>query len=230
MIRVSIEKIKDVKKIFFDIDPDEIFSFMKDHVEKNKGTIDQSEKALEGFNHPELTQELKLKALQELQLGPFLIHLMFLVLGEPNLCIVYNNKDFCSWFVMGSADQGINETSKEIILNLINESFVVVNLKKIVDRIFQKQSLKRNDAFIIDFLTPQERKIIEKIRSSNAKEITISFTDNIPVNIKVTRNQIQQEHLNKIARYLKKGKYENIQFKTRNGQLISYTETEIEKL
>jgi hypothetical protein len=159
---------------------------------------------MSSYNNPDLTDDLKGQLVNQFQFGPFLMILMTLVVTDQNICIVYNNSDFISFLLMGSGDKIARKANEEVFPNLINDSFIVVNLRKVVNKLFQKPKLRHNDDFIIDFLLPKEKIIFDHIRSSNAKEIVISFDQNHePTHIKVNRNQISKEILNKVARYLK---------------------------
>jgi DNA-binding transcriptional MerR regulator len=228
---VSFEKIKEIKNACFTVDADEIISFLKKGVQESKDLIDQKEEILAGYEYATVHPDIKLQFVQRFQMSPFLFTLLYLVLKDPNLCIVYNNNEFCSFFVLGEGGKDFQKVNQRVIQNLVNDSFVTLNLRKIVDKIFQKPGLRHNDDFILEFLSPGEKIIIDEIRNSNAKEITISFDEeNVPTYIKVKRNRITEETLNKVARYLKKGNYQNIEFTTRDGQLIQYSEKDIIKL
>jgi DNA-binding transcriptional MerR regulator len=221
---VSIEKINSVKKALFDVDPEELFPFLQNALQAFPGQIDKRESILSAYTHPDLTKEIRAQAVQELQLSPFLLYSMVVVLTKQNICIVYNNHDYCSMFVMGTSDDNIRKDNHEVFENLINDSFVVINLRRVINSLFQKTE-HRNENFVIDFLSPKERQIFDHIRKSNAKEIIITFDkNNEPTHIKVNRNQISKETLNKVARYLKSGTYQTVEFTTRDGELIKYEE------
>ncbi len=225
---VALDKIREIKKKIFDASG--IFEYFREQVFAYKGEIDRKEEIMAKYLQ-NMSDEQKKSWAKELQLSPFLIHLLFLIVKNQNLCIVYNNSELCSFVVMGKVDTDMKSSNDSILANVINDSFVVLNLRKIVDNIFQKSDLRRNDDFIIDFLSEKEQRILERIRETNAKEIVITFDNGKqPTYIKVARNRISQEILNKVARYLKKGSYQNIEFKTRNGELINYEETDIIKL
>jgi DNA-binding transcriptional MerR regulator len=227
---VSIDKIKNVKELLFTIDADHLIQLFKDNIETIRGKTSLNDEDIEAINHPEFAMIMKTQ-FQEMQFCVFLLLVLRVVTTGENYCLVYTNNDFCSLFVMGTAEKEIKEASQLTISNLISESFVVVNLKKVVNKLLLKPGLRTNDNFILDFLSPKEKTIIDHIRDSNAKEIIISFdNDSNPVQIKVNRNRISSETINKVARYLKKGNFQNISFKTRNGQLISYDETDIIKI
>lgn len=228
---ISIEKIKTVKTTLFDIDPEEAFPFFQNAIGDYEGEIHNKDLVMSSFNHPELTKEMRAKAVEELQLSPFMLYVTMTVVTKQNICIVYNNSDFSSIFVMGTTDDNVRKENQSVFENLINDSFVVINLRKIITDLFQKPDLGNKESFIIDFLSPKEKTILEHIRNSNAKEITISFDkNNEPMHIKVNRNQISKETLSKVARYLKKGNYQTVEFITRNGELVKYEEQDTIRL
>lgn len=228
---VSLEKIKDLKKLLFDLNVDEFIGSTKERFSVYEGKIDQKETVLAAFDNTELTPEIKKQFVQRTQLSYFLPYLLFLVINEPNLCLGYNNHNFCTFFVLGGVEQDMKESNEAVISKLVDDSFVVLNLRKIVNNIFQKPDLRHHDDFILDFLSPKEKAILDEIRNTNAKEILITFdNESNPTHIKVNRNRISKETLNKVARYLKKGNYQTVEFTTRDGQLIKYEETDIIKL
>jgi DNA-binding transcriptional MerR regulator len=221
---VSIEKINTVKKALFEVDPEELFPLFQDAIQTFPGKIDKKESIASTYSHPELTKEIRSQVVQESQMSPFLLFVMATVISKENICIVYNNHDYCSIFVMGTTDDNIRKDNQDVFENLINDSFMVINMRNVINNLFQKTE-HRNESFVIDFLSPKEKKIFDHIRTSNAKEITITFDkNNEPTHIKVNRNQISKETLNKVARYLKRGNYQTVEFTTRDGHLIKYEE------
>jgi DNA-binding transcriptional MerR regulator len=227
---VSLEKIKEIKQRIFDVNPDDVFRYFKERLSAHTGEFDRKDEII-GFYQQELSDDQKRQWVESLQISSFFIYLLITVLKDMNLCLAYNNNGFCSFFVMGKVDEDMQASNASIVSNIINESFVVLNLRKIVNTIFEKPDLKNKGDFVIDFLSKNERKIFEEIRSSNAKEIVITFDkESEPTHIRVNRNTISKETLNKVARYLKQGKYQTIEFTTRNGKLIKYGETDVIKL
>ncbi len=68
------------------------------------------------------------------------------------------------------------------------------------------------------------------MKEEGVTSITVRFTDSEPVRIEVTKSKISKETLNKIARYLNRKNFKNIQIKVRVGELIQYEETDLIKL
>jgi DNA-binding transcriptional MerR regulator len=222
---VSLEKIKNIKKEIFDFKPADFISDKQQQIEKYEGAIDQKELVISSYTDPGNTDEIKQQLVDQFQFGLFLEVLLNLVVTDQNICIVYNNSDFSSFLLFGPGDKNARKANQEVFANLIDDSFIVVNLRKVVHKLFQKPKLRHNDDFIIDFLLPKEKKIFDHIRNTNAKEITIVFDkNNKPTHIRVNRNQISREILNKVARYLKQGNYQSVTFTTRNGDLVKYEE------
>ena len=226
---VSLDKIREVKQMLFQKDLDDLIQFLKDNIEGYKGKSEFKDKFIAGMNDPELMQEMR-NHFFEAQVSIFLFLVIGVVTSEQNYCLVYS-ENFCTIFILGNVKKEMQAANDGVISNLVNESFLVVNLRKIVTELFQEPDLRHNDNFILDFLSPNEKKIIDHIRKANAKEIVISFdSESNPIQIKVTRNRISRETINKVARYLKKGTFQHISFKTRDGQLITYDETDIIKI
>jgi DNA-binding transcriptional MerR regulator len=230
---VSIERIKEIKSVLFTINVDNLLLSFKSELMSHQGQIDRREELEAAVDDPDTVAEIKKRMPEELQISPFFLILLFQILKDANVCIVYGD-NYCACLEFGAKSNTVknNDTGEITALpNLLDESFIVINLRKIVTRIFQKPLSGRNDGFVIDFLSPKERIILDQIRTSNAKEIRITFDkEGDATHIKVDRNRISKEILYKVARYLKKGDYKTVQFTTRDGQLIVYDETEIIKL
>lgn len=230
LMGVSIEKIKEIKIELFDNTIDEFYQSLKDSLptfKESYGTPDKMD--FRDFEKEKPSGEFK-EMVTKYQISPFLMVLISIIIENKNICIVYSNSKYFSFLVLGNYGQKIQQLNNEVLQELSNDSFMLLNLRKIVNRLFQKPNLKHNDNFVIDFLSEKEKQILDEIRTTNASEITIKFKEGLPTHIKVHRNQISKEILNKIARLLKTGSYKDISWKERNGKLIHYSEAILKKL
>ena len=147
-----------------------------------------------------------------------------------NIYLVYNKYDQLQIIFFDSLEnEKAYKENIEAIKQILQEAFVGINLKAIASEFLLKEK-KRHSDLIFDFLSPVETKIIELARGKDLKEITISFNNNKPATIYVTRNEPSDQVLQKVAKYLKQGTFKRVEFRTRDGQLINYNETDIMKL
>jgi len=228
---VSFEKIKSIKRFSFEMDPSFVLSTFKSIANSYEGKVDKKDEIIEAYNHPKFTADAMATTMKNLQISPFMAHLLEIVSTNANICVAHTQAGVTKFMVWGIAEDEVKEQNDQTIRSLFNDTYICVNLRKIVTTLLSNDRLKHNDDVAIDFLKPKEKKIINEIRERNAKEITIRFNDKSePTHIDVKRNRISDETINKVARYLKQGNYQTIEFKTRDGQLIKYEETDIIKL
>jgi hypothetical protein len=120
----------------------------------------------------------------------------------------------------------VNDT---LLNDLTNKSFLLINVRKIIYGFFTAK-IAFDNGFIIGFLNEKEREIIGKIRDGDAKEILITFTDNKPERLILTKSINTEDVINKVARLLKKDGCRDVTLKQRNGKTMYYEVKEIIKL
>lgn len=230
--RTSFEIIKSIKKFAFDLDPEEFLSIARNIVNSYEGKVENKEEIIKIYQNPEFNSEAMAWFMATYQVSPFMMHLLETVASNSNMCLAHTKSNKTVFVLLGQADDAEVKNKNEANLRLLNnETHICINLRNIVNNVLSNERLKHNDDVVIDFLNAKEKKIINEIREGNAREINIRFNgQSEPTHIEVKRNRISNETINKVARYLKKGNYQAIEFRTRNGQLIKYEETDIIKL
>ena len=229
---VSLKKTQEIKNVLFNPDVKVLKEIFIWSLENYDGEIKEREKLLAIYKSPEATDEIVKEVFETFQVSIFFIIVLATLIGNQNIYLLYTKSGTLKLINFGVVPEpNYDRQNREEMESLFKESFIGVSFRKIVTEIFRKEDMRHNDGFIVDFLTPRERKIVDHIRERNAKEITIRFNDTTePAHLRVTRNRISDETINKLARYLKKGNYQTIEFITRNGELIKYEETDIIKL
>ncbi len=114
----------------------------------------------------------------------------------------------------------------------MNTSFSLINLRKIVSEFFANDEIKYDNDYIISFLNPKERKIIDRIKKGGFKRITIHFDKGSrPIKFEgVSEEKIQESTIGQVARLMKKGEYSTIKISQQDGNLVSFEKSELVKL
>jgi len=210
-IGLPLERIKKVKEFFFIKDTDQYRELFLEALKNFKG-------------------EIRLETMEELQISPFTMLILEVLVNNHNLCFTIDNEDRIQVIVLGtSVDDRVkkNETASS---QLMDCSFALVNLRKIVQSFFSSEKIRHDNDYLLAFLNKKEKAIVEKIRDGGIKEIKISFSNNKPVLLKLTKDIKPDEAINKVSRILKKGEFLDISVKTRDGKLVNYEQTDLIKL
>lgn len=229
---VSLKKIKDIKNELFKAGGEKIRELFIYGFENFEGELKERKELIELYKNPEVTTEMMNQLVENMQLSPFLFIVLSTAISNQNIYLFYDKSGQMKIIKFGKIkEKKLNKENQETITTLFSDSFVGLSFRKIISSFFNKEDLLHNDGFVVDFLQDKEKKIIDQIREKNAKEITIKFNDsNEPTHIRVKRSVITNETINKVARYLKRGNYQAIEFVTRDGKLIKYEETDNIKL
>ena len=229
-IGLPLERIKKVKEFFFIKDTDQYRELFLEALKNFKGEIQDKEKVIEIFKRKDIPGKIWLETMEELQISPFTMLILEVLVNNHNLCFTIDNEDRIQVIVLGtSVDDRVkkNETASS---QLMDCSFALVNLRKIVQSFFSSEKIRHDNDYLLAFLNKKEKAIVEKIRDGGIKEIKISFSNNKPVLLKLTKDIKPDEAINKVSRILKKGEFLDISVKTRDGKLVNYEQTDLIKL
>ena len=229
---VSLKKIRELKDHLFDQDVQIIREILIHLVENSTDEVVGKQEALEFMKSPDRTVESMKHDFENLQVSLFSLILISIIMHDLNIYLNYNKSGKTRFTIFETLpDEKINRENQQIILDVLHDSFVSINLRNVITEFLYNESKDRHANFAIEFLNQKEKKIIEKIREKNAKEIIITFSDVMePTHIYVNRRKIDEKVLNKVAGFLGKGKYKKVQFRTRDGLLLAYEETDIIKI
>jgi DNA-binding transcriptional MerR regulator len=228
---VPIERIKKIKAFFFDTNTEIFKKLTPELIENFTGDIQEREKTVAIYKRKDIPEEIWKQVFNQMQISLFLLLLIEIIIYNHNLCFTVDKSDNIQVIAFGTASEERSQKNIGAGNQLSGSSFILINLRKIVHSFFENDKIKYDNEFIISFLKPKERKIIERIRKGGIKEITIKFDKKSePTLIDVTDNTITEAVINKAARLLKKGQYEKIVLQTKNGKLINYENKTSEKL
>lgn len=168
--------------------------------------------------------------LDESQHSRFSFLVLWILLTRANACLVIDENDQCLFTVLGPEGAGGIFEGEADFNEIQYKSFVLLNLRSIVLDFFGDEKLQLSNDYILGFLSRGQQEVLEKIKEPGIKSITIRFKDGEPAYFESKKGVITPEILSKVSRYLNRKDFKNIEFKVRNGELISYEETDISKL
>jgi DNA-binding transcriptional MerR regulator len=225
---VSIEKIKVIKEALFD--PIRYLEEMNKKINTPEASSEFHPEVIEAFTSAD-DQEL-LSLLEEEKRCLF---------SDLILSALLHQKGFGIYLTAGGV-LGLSELANitvgkepykflQDLEGLMNTSFILVNVWPIVMDLLFIDGIKVKNALESSILSKEEMFLLGLIRSGQFKEILIKMDETgAPIQLELKKEGISQEVLHKVYHYLKKGKFEHIQLKTRDGQLIQYSETQVVKL
>ena len=226
---ISLKKILLIKKALFPSKTEKLMEVFKMSLEKSDIDAKAKKELLAAYNHPNAVAAFRI-LMKEKQYSFFYLFIQNVINEDKTIYLVYDKLNRLQIFFLDKLqDLKAYEENLDTIKNVFQESFVGINLRTIAFEFLLKEK-KRHTHLILEFLNEAERKILNLVREGKLKEITISYKDNKPATIYITRNEPTEAVIIKIAGYLKKGSFKKVEFRTRNGQLIHYDETDILKV
>ncbi len=88
----------------------------------------------------------------------------------------------------------------------MNTSFSLINLRKIVSEFFANDEIRYDNDYIISFLNPKEKKIIDRIKKGDLKNNYSFGKESQPVQFEeISEEKIVEATVGQVARLLKKG-------------------------
>ena len=230
IIGLSLEKIKKIKEFFFRHDLEEYKELFLEALRTFTGDVQDKENVIEVFKRKDIPEKIWIEAMEELQISPFTMLILEVLVNNHNLCFTIDIEDRIQVIVLGKVVDDRVKKNEAATSQLTDCSFALVNLKKIVQGFFSSEKIGHDNDYLLAFLNKKEKAIVEKIREGGVKEIKISFSNNKPVLLKLTKDVKPDEAINKVSRILKKGEFSDISLKTRDGKLLNYEQTDLFRL
>jgi DNA-binding transcriptional MerR regulator len=228
---LPIKKIKEIKKFFFKIEIEEYKSLFLEALKTFEGELADKDEVIEVFKRSDLPEKIWLETMEELQVSLFTMLILEVLVNDHNLCFTIDNENKIQVVVLGIAVDDRVKKNEAAFSQLMDSSFVLVNLRKIIKSFFSSEKVKYDTDYIISFLNPKEKKIIEMIQKGGIKEIAIRFgKNNEPTHIELKNAGITDEVIKKVARLIKKGEYSTITVKNQDGKVVSYEKNNLIKL
>ncbi len=202
---------------------------------------------LKGLRHPslplpqqsELLQHIEQVGMEELkqgfaalQLSPLMFCVVVSLLRKVSYVLAVNKHQEILLIPLVSATTAdAHESVGRLQAELFSTSCTVINLGTILRELALQDEVALSADVLLQVLSPIEQRILEVVKEKQYSEIVIQKDkEGQPSHIRVTRRGIDETVIKKLHAYLKKGDYQNIAFKTMDGQLIQFEETSIIKL
>ena len=129
---IPLEKIKKAKKIFFKLNIEEYKILFLEAIENFTEDIQEREQVLALFKRKDIPETMWLEAMQEVQLSLLTLLILEVLINNHNLCFTLDNEDKIRIIVLGTAIEERIKKSEESISQLMDTSFVLINLRRIV--------------------------------------------------------------------------------------------------
>ncbi len=225
---VSIQNIQSLKKNIFD----DSLAVLRDNIHlltPNHFKSQTAKKFTEDFKREVISNKEieKVFSLPGFNTFSVLIILHFTIKLQLAFCIDEEGGYFIGF---GKALDNFNpKLSEQLAQRLSQKSFSLINIQGIITKFFDNDKLKGNIDLYTLIMTPDEKEVIEKIRTGNYKEITIKLDNGGITQLRLGKKQ-DEDLIKKISRLMKKGDYKEIHLKVRDGMTIHSTETDIIKV
>lgn len=153
------------------------------------------------------------------------------VINKTDYCLLINRDRSVALFPLLSRRQGTEAGREQLNQILLSSSYTLVNLWSIIQELALGEAVQLDQDLLVQFVSPQEQQILELVREKQYSEILVEKTREGELShIKVTKRGITEEVIKKLHAYLKKGSFQNVAFKTKDGLLIQFEETSVIKL
>ena len=227
---MALDNIKTIKNKLFDVNINGYKPFLIKTLEGFSGEAKNKDDALKAFKNKNIPDKVWKEIFNQAQICDFTILILQILMYNDNGCLIIDSDCNCQFVVFGDVPENKKKINQDILQTLTNQSFVVINIRKILTSFFSNEKLSYDNDYIMGFLNKKEKQIIEKIRSGSVKEVKIRFKNNQPDLFELTQDINTEAEINKIARALKKGQYQDLIIKSRDGKVLSYEKTELIKL
>jgi DNA-binding transcriptional MerR regulator len=227
---VRLEKIKEIKSQLFDYKIEDFKTFFLSSLETYEGEINQKEMVINMFKRKDIPDKFWEQAFAQMQISNFSILILQILILSQNFCLIIDEENKCSFITLGKIHREKRAKNEEHLNSLLNKSFTLINIRKIITQFFENEKINHENEYLISFLNKNEKEIINKINEGQVKEIKISFRDDKPTVLKLTKSIKIEDAVNKMSRILKKGAFQEIVIKTTDGKLTYYEQTDIIKL
>ncbi len=226
---LSLEKLKNLKTQLFAVEIDVYKEFLINSLHAYDGEIANKKAVLEVFSHKNIPEIMWKEVFDELQMSVFSMLILQILVCNQNLCLVIDEKTNCSFVVLDDSESANKKQNDELLNDLTNSSFIVVNVRQILQRFFSNEKITYDNEYLLSFLNKKERKIIELLRKGEVKEVKIKFVNNEIDLIECVKNENPEIAIHQLGRGFKKSDYKDVIVKVRDGKVIHYQSSELTK-
>lgn len=226
---IPLKTIKAIKENVYDFNGG-LIAEAKSYFERNADKsevyriINESSKSIEMASSCE---KLGIRMEYLSQLSTYITHTLS---GGMNPVFIYSNEIEGFFNIGDTSFEGEEvQNKKEVFEKIIStQSFVLINLKSLILKFFADEKESSDLNFYLGLMNSKEKKLIERIRSSNYSKITINLQEG---KIVLTRAQKKDndEIIRQIARLIKRGDFVDLEISARDGKLTKVNQTELIK-
>jgi DNA-binding transcriptional MerR regulator len=227
---VGLEQIKKVKQSFW---PDESIEKIKDmyhQAVQREVRLENKNEILEIFTNPDIPKEMWADVISQYQMDYFGLTVYSTIISKATVNIAMNKYGEIDVLVTSNIPTAIQNEQIKLHSKILKDSFVLINLSNIILQISTNEKVRIEPSALIHIISSPELEILNAIKSGKYSEITIDVSGGEPTHIKFKQNLITPEIINKVAPFLRKGQYTDIHLKSRDGKLITFSETKHTKL
>lgn len=227
---LSLEKLKNLKTQLFNIEIDVYKEFFIKTLHTYDGEISNKDEVLKVFSQKNTDEKIWKDVFEELQMSIFSLTLLQVLVFNHNACLVIDEKNKYSFMALQNMENEKKKTNEESLNNLTNSSFIIINIRKILNDFFGNQNILYDNEYLLGFLNKKEKNIIELVRKGEVKEIKIRFVNNEIDIIECIKTENPEIAINQIARGFKKGEYKSVSMKVVDGKIIYYETSDLIKV
>lgn len=224
--------ILDFKEIAFSQKADDyrnIYRLNPDNSVYDHGSDNIYQKAQQKLEH--MSDEELESVLKDINFSFFGTMIMPACIMKMNM-VVFFFEDDISLLNLSTASNEIHKANlTKVLSQLTTRTCVTINLKELCFDFFDNEQLHIDNDYYWGLMNFGERRVLNEIRSSKVKQVTIKIKDGSITHIKPMREDKENEAMiRKLSRLMKKGEYKQIELITRDGNIVKYDETDIIKM
>ncbi len=227
---VSLHMIKKVKEQFWSdsMIPELKETFFK-AVEAGNDHAFKKE-ILELYNNPNISLQQWEEVIRENCADYFGLTVFSTVITKSNVGIAITSSSEIGLLITSNIPESILEVQTATNNLILNSSFVSVNIYNLILSLSSSDKIKMTNEGLFYKINRTELEIINAIKSGKYTEIIIEVKNGEPIHLQYKQDDITSEVIKKVAPFLRKGSYTDIQLKARDGQLFTFSQTEHKKL
>ena len=149
----------------------------------------------------------------------FILLIISLVFHDNKAFLILHNNDEISLI---GGEPGKEELFLESLVPFLDQSFIAINLNRLLDEFYDNPKIKSADYKSIFLLREKEKRVFDLLRKDGVKELKVKFDLNgkgmILVEVKEQKSVIEMN--DKIHKILSGEKYKDIRIVTENNKIV----------
>ncbi len=223
---VAVDTIRGVKELLWPKDASSFGDYIIKGVESSPVISEEKKKEVLAQIQQEGVEGLARIGGEEVQFCTLMLFVITAVVKKVRYCLLINKAGDVSLFPLVPYTEGMNPAIIAAQQALFSSSGTLIHLWPIIEGLALGAHTRLPEEALLQFISSTEQKILELVKEKKYTEVIITKgSDGTPTHIKVKSRELSGDVIKKLHSYLKKGDYQSIGFKTRDGQLIHYEET-----